>query len=98
MSDSIVFGLIPYWVEYGDRAEVDPGNEGLVGHIDHRFQTIRILESLPPYQRRQTLWHEIVHQLCLERNLALDEDQIDALAYGLMGLVIQNPWLAEEPS
>lgn len=44
---------------------------------------------------RQTLWHEIVHIVLTQLGRRQKEDFVDSLAYSLMQVVQDNPWLAE---
>jgi len=52
--------------------------------------TIRIASDMPDSVREVTIWHEIIHILANQRNITLEESQVDALAFGLIEFLIDN--------
>lgn len=75
----------------------DPRNdESLDGHILYGESRIYLNAKLGDQSRRQTLWHEILHAVLVQAGVQEhDEQQIDALAYGVVGVLQDNPWLRE---
>jgi len=77
----------------GLRSEDD--GKKLFGEVKHGSCEIRIESEYSPQQRRQTLWHEILHVVLtqLGRKENQDESLVDSLAYAMMRVVEDNPWL-----
>lgn len=78
-------------------------NDGksLYGEVKYGLCEVRIEADNSPQQDRQTLWHEIVHIILeqLGRGDGGDvgkEGLVDSMAYALMQVVQDNPWLAGE--
>lgn len=71
--------LVPQW------ALTNEGTD-LVGRYNYSSGSIRILDTLDEDRREQVLWHEVIHIICMQRNVQLTEEQLDALAYGLYAL------------
>lgn len=68
----------------------------LFGEVKHDVCEIRVEARNDLQQARQTLWHEIVHVILSQAGLAKDakrEELVDPLAYGVMGVLQDNPWL-----
>lgn len=65
------------------------------GDIDSLKCRIRINESMPPCNKRVTLWHEIVHGILYAAGQTKDHDEIviDAIAHGLTQVLTDNPEL-----
>lgn len=71
----------------------------LFGQISFCSCEIRLRPDQHPQQRRQTVWHEIVHVVLEQLGCNDDinnEAFTTALAHALMQVVVDNPWLAEE--
>ena len=71
----------------------------LYGQISWTTCEIRIKPNQHAQQRRQTIWHEIVHVLLEQLGCNKDinnEAFTTALAHALMQVVQDNPFLAEE--
>lgn len=70
----------------------------IYGQVNYGECEIRVEAQNDPQQRRQTLWHEVVHVLLTQAGLVKDakrEGLVDPLAYGLMQVVRDNPGLCE---
>jgi len=64
------------------------------GHCDYEHTCIRIRRSLNPQLKRVTLWHEIIHALLFNAGVyesEHNEQQIDALAHGIVQVLRDNP-------
>ncbi len=61
------------------------------GQIQSRHCLIRIRRSAPNDRRAEVLLHEIVHGICYECHLPLDEQTVATLAAGLYGVLRDNP-------
>lgn len=77
----------------------------LFGEIKYGSCEIRVESNYAPQQTRQTLWHEIVHIVLVQLGRAdesNDEALVDGMAYALMRVIEDNPWLGknecEEPA
>jgi hypothetical protein len=68
----------------------------LNGHIKYNDCQICVEAEMSPQAKRQTIWHEIVHGILTHAGMEKqDESMIDAIAYGIMDVIQNNPWLAE---
>jgi hypothetical protein len=65
--------------------------EGVMGHESFSTGIISILMTLRPAFKMESLWHELMHIVTEQHNISLNEAQIDALATGVMGIVLDNP-------
>ena len=66
----------------------------LYGDINYERCRIRIRAESDPQIKHVTLWHEVLHGIL--RNAAIedhDEQQIDALAHGIIQVLRDNPQL-----
>ena len=66
------------------------------GHCDYEHARIRIHRTLDPQLKRVTLWHEIIHALLFNAGVyepEHNEQQIDALAHGIVQVLRDNPQL-----
>jgi len=95
MHKTVKIGPIAYaLVEVGD---LHSGGVELDGQVRHCLSEIRIERDQEEQSKTQTLWHEIVHIILNQagrREDSKNEDLVEALAYGLMGVIQDNPWLA----
>jgi len=67
-------------------------NEGpLYGYIDPSVSEIHIADERSNVSLTETLIHEACHGIAEERRLTLTEYQIDQLAVGLTGVIVDNP-------
>lgn len=72
-------------------------NRRLDGHIVYGQCKIDIDDGLAPQAELQTIWHEVVHGILVQAGqleAADKEDVVEALAYGIMGVLYDNPQLA----
>lgn len=69
---------------------------GLFGQIDEKRQQISLHADNGPDINRCTLLHEAMHGILYVAGIQSDHDErtIDALAYGVVSLLRQNPALA----
>ena len=68
----------------------------LDGHIRYNDCQIAVEAGMSPQAKRQTIWHEIVHGILTQAGYTKQgETMVDALAYGIMGVLQDNPWLKE---
>jgi len=70
----------------------------LWGRVNHVEAKILVAAENAAGQKRQTVWHEIVHLILFQAGRRKDsrrEMLVDSLAYGLMQVVEDNPWLAD---
>lgn len=90
--DNVKVGPITYEVKMVERLLGD-GSEKLDGQISYGQQVIEIESDLTLVMQKQALWHEIVHAILTQagRQCEASEGIIDAIAYGLVGVIKDNP-------
>lgn len=86
-------GVIPYDVDLNNTVELDGVPH--FGKIDFRNHTISIWSGLPPQRQFVTLLHEALHAIEADRNLELEEHEVDALAKGLSAFLVDNGFISE---
>lgn len=73
-------------------------NSKLDGHIRYGPCEIAVDVDLSEQSKRVTIWHEVVHAILETAGIHKhDEGMVDALAYGIMGVLQDNEWLREPP-
>jgi len=87
----LIIGPVVYEVVRTEQARFDSEHGNYIGRVIHQEGKIYVLDNMPVDQQQQTEIHEIVHVLAIQRNLDLTEKQIDALAYGFLEFVQDNP-------
>lgn len=88
---SVKVGPITYEVVLVD--DLHDGTTKLDGWVRYAECVVRLDSRLSPQSMRQTLWHEILHALVTQGGLKQDERYVDVLAYGIMEVLQDNPWL-----
>jgi len=94
--NSIKIGAITYEVIVVERLLGD-NDKKLDGQITYSIPKIELDSNLSPVMRRQVLWHEIIHGILTQagRQSEVSEGAVDALAYGIFGVVKDNPGISE---
>jgi hypothetical protein len=72
---------------------------GACGECNYEQARIRISPKLAGQLKRVTLWHEIIHAVLFNAGVYApehDEQQIDALAHGIVQVLDDNPILRGE--
>ena len=91
MEPKIKIGPITYDVVEEPGLLVNEKFAGCIRYIDCK---IAIDINMSPQAKRKTLWHEIVHAILTEAGYSKQkESMVDALTYGIMGVLLDNPWL-----
>ena len=92
---SVKVGAVVYKVVWGERDEILERSKSW-GEVDHGGQRIHLNSTAPVGQRRDTLWHEILH--CVARHANLDaawgaeaEDYVERLETALLMVFADNP-------
>lgn len=69
----------------------------LDGHIRYASTSILLESALNPQAILLTLWHEITHGILVQSGHAagIKDPVIDALAYGIIDVLRNNPWLRD---
>jgi hypothetical protein len=96
VSEQIKIGPIVYELvdvaglhDQEDRCKLD-------GHIRYGPCIIELEKNLSPQARCQVLWHEVLHAILAHAGYQKHDDcLLDALAYGIMAVLQDNPWLVE---
>jgi hypothetical protein len=75
---------------------VDGDDKKMAGRIRYDSAIIEIEQRLAPVIALQVLWHEVLHALLTQSgHYDQDEPLLDAIAYGLVGILRDNPWLLD---
>lgn len=95
--ETIIHGAITYTLKW------DGENRELYGTTDHIRQTVTLNSELTNQRMRQTLLHEILHIVAVERGLtgddqplsdeAVHEHVIEVLSGGLLDMLVDNAHL-----
>lgn len=80
-----------YPVSFVPQHVVDPDKAGFVGHESFVDGNIVILETMDDRRKTQVLIHEVLHIIAEHRNMKLSELKYDAIAYGLLQFLLDNP-------
>ena len=73
-----------------------PDGRKLDGHILDGDCRIDLEANLPFQPEMQTIWHEVVHGILIHAGRGeLKEEIIDALAYGIIQVLYDNPLLGD---
>jgi len=91
-------GPLLYDVEEVEDLRSSGKGKSLWGKVDHVGSRVLVRAENAVQQKRHTLWHEIVHLVLMQAGRRKDsrkERLVDVLAYSLMQVVEDNPWLAE---
>ncbi len=96
----IIFSVVQ---EKEPTAEDQDGNKiPVFGKIFFKKAVITIDEELEPATKWQCFWHEVTHGLLEQIGMAphdgggANEGMVDALAYALLGFMLDNGWLVRE--
>lgn len=92
MAFNIRIGAIDYTVEETNNLYSDHGVR--MGEHDSVLTCIRINQNISPQAKRVTLMHEIVHAILANAGKCdHDEEMVDLLAHGIVGVLRDNPHL-----
>jgi hypothetical protein len=87
---SVKIGTIDYAIRENPRYKA----ENLIGQIMYYESAIEIQTDLAPGMVQIGLWHEMLHGLLLQGGFREhDERLLDVLAYGIVRLLQDNPFL-----
>jgi len=91
LPDAIRIGSVTYTIVEVEHLRDEDGKQ-MWGQVLHSECRIEIALELSYQQQYHTLWHEIVHTLMNQADLDKREDEqlVNVLAYGLMGVVRDN--------
>jgi hypothetical protein len=87
---TVKIGGFEFEISYPPRDVIDPDDKGYIGRYNYAAARIFILRSIGSNRAFQVFWHEILHGICDQRNIQLEEPAIDALAYGVSGFLLEN--------
>lgn len=92
----IRIGGIDYEVEEVPNLCTEDGTKRLNGHILYDSCRIRIDENLSQQTKSLVMWHEILHGILTHAGVQeQSEAQIEALSYGIVQVLRDNPQLLE---
>jgi hypothetical protein len=80
---------------YDMREEARLTAMGLYGQLVRTESAIELLPDLPPGMQEITIWHEIVHEILEQIGVKGEETVINRLAYGIVGVLKDNPGLVK---
>ena len=92
---SVKIGPITYEVKIVERLLGD-NDKRLDGQIIYSTAIIELDSKLSSAVQQQVLWHEIIHGIVTQsgRQEELSEGVVDAIAYGVLGVIKDNPEIA----
>lgn len=64
-----------------------------MGQAHHSKEHINMARGYSKYKQYKTFWHEVIHCICLERNINLEESEVDNIGNGIVEVLHDNPWL-----
>lgn len=89
-----VGGLV-YDVSFEERL-LDDENTKVYGIIDYNNLTIKLEKLYSQQKNEQSLWHEIVHAICVEYNVEIEDEDVDRIGCGLYQVIKDNPDLVND--
>ena len=92
--DSVRVYFTDYTIQVLPPYEVSQGEEMAAGLCELRVENIKIADNMTANMTRQTLLHEIIHAIDFHAQIGLTEAQVNALDYGILGVLRSNPDLA----
>lgn len=93
--DKVRIDSIDYTIQENEEYPIVNGRQ-CIGCIEYDNNSINIFSKLGEEKKKQTLLHEIMHGIQVERNICIatkdsEEDVIDQLASGVLNLIRDNP-------
>jgi hypothetical protein len=70
--------------------ELDGKDTKCDGTINRDLALLELEVNQSKIQKTISLWHEIIHALSWQYSVPLSEDDIDRLAHGVAGVIIEN--------
>lgn len=90
----IKVGPIIYPIEYV--ADLKDGDVELDGWVQYNPTVIQLAEEICEQRELTCLWHEILHAILTHSGRSNhDHGMLDALSYGIIGVLKDNPWFRE---
>jgi hypothetical protein len=89
--DNLKIGPFTFGVEYGKPTDTE-GNE-VDGKLWHSKSRIVIDKELEAQPKKQTLLHEIIHEIAIQAGQEMTEGQVDSIAFGVYQVIRDNPAL-----
>lgn len=90
-------GPITYKIVEKKRLTNDNEDTKIDGSANYTHCKIRLDKRLGKQTKRLTLWHEIVHCILVQNSITEhDETMINALAYGIINVLQDNPELRKK--
>ena len=90
--DHVKVGGLIYDISFEDRL-LDDENTKVYGIIDYNNLTIKLEKLYSQQKNEQSLWHEIVHAVCVEYNVEMEDEDVDRIGCGLYQVIKDNPAL-----
>src|SRR4030042_145178 len=94
----VKIGPVTYEIKEVHGLMDDGKTQALGGQISYEDCLIKLDADLEPQAHNVILWHEIVHGLMHytgQGKLDDKEELVTALAYGIVGVLQDNPWLTK---
>jgi len=91
---SIRIGPVDYQIVVVENLISD--DQKLNGQIMYNPSVIKLDEDMGPQMTRKVLWHETLHAILTHAGIDNEpENIVDALAYGIIAILRDNPWMRE---
>jgi hypothetical protein len=90
--DSIKIGAFLFSVQSFPNLK-DDEDKRVDGYLDHSKSEILLDAELGSQAHLSTLLHEVVHEIAIQSGQDLNEGQVDAMAFGVIQVLKDNPEL-----
>lgn len=90
LPDAIKCGAFVYRVRHKKRL-CSSDHDRLKGQARHNDLEIRLDKGMRFPHQRETLLHEVLHAVDVDRGLELSEDAVHQLSVGLAAVLLDNP-------
>lgn len=87
----VKIGPYTYKISYPLVVPLTESRRELNARIDYDANTIHIRSGLPALPRAEGFLHEVVHGIVHDRDIDMDETDVEQMARGLLALFVDNP-------
>jgi hypothetical protein len=88
---TVKIGAHHYSVTYHDLIYDKDEQQEYLGRCSYPDLAMTIKEGRAPSQLAETFLHEAVHAISNDRKLNLTEQEVDQIAAGVLGMMVDNP-------
>lgn len=88
---TVKIGAHRYTVSYHDVLYDSGKDKTYLGQCDDDNCEIHIMHGRAESQVAETFMHEVMHAICLDRDIALVDHDVDQIAVGMLAVMVDNP-------